>query len=132
VFPEDRRHAEAYAIGGIDAERAERDLIRKENNETNARNHKAFKDMMRRAREEKRASDEMVAKAEAELRGETYVAPMPVDENAENRIPNSMKAEAVEEPKIYEVVDDDANDQPPELEQVDIEAEREKIQKQKD
>ena len=52
--------------------------------------------------------------------------------NAENRIPNSVKAEAVEEPKIYEVVDDDANDQPPELEQVDIEAEREKIQKQKD
>jgi hypothetical protein len=43
----------------------------------------AFKDMMRRAREEKRAADEAKAKAEAETKGESYEAPKPAvqDEN---------------------------------------------------
>lgn len=83
MFEEDRRHAEAYQKGGIDAERAERDLIKKERDENHHKNHMAFKDMMRRAREEKRAADEAKAKTEAEAKGESYEAPKPAvqDEN---------------------------------------------------
>lgn len=65
VFVEDRRHAEAFARGGIEAEREERNLIKKEKDETHMRNHEAFKEMMRKAREEKRAADEAKALADA-------------------------------------------------------------------
>jgi len=61
VFEEDRRHAEAFARGGIEAEREERNLIKKEKDERNQRNHEAFKEMMRKAREEKRLADEAKA-----------------------------------------------------------------------
>jgi dynein assembly factor 1 len=37
VFEEDRRHAEAYTRGGIEEERAERELIRKERDEKHER-----------------------------------------------------------------------------------------------
>ena len=57
VFEEDRRHAEAYHRGGIEAERQERDLIRKERDEKHHDNHVKFKEMMRKAREERRAAE---------------------------------------------------------------------------
>lgn len=77
VFKEDRRHAEAFAKGGIEAERKERELIKKEEADRDYKNHMAFKEMMRKAREEKRAADEAKARAEAEAKGETWVAPQP-------------------------------------------------------
>lgn len=114
VFPEDRRHAEAFARGGIEEERAERARIKKEEQDKHFEYHRKFKEMMRAAREEKRAADEKKAREEAEAKGEEYVPPKPVEE-------------AKEEPQVYEVKEEDpVNDQPPELEQVDIEAEREK------
>ena len=51
MFPEDRRHADAFARGGIEEERKERDRIRQENNEKDEKNRKAFKDMMESAKE---------------------------------------------------------------------------------
>jgi dynein assembly factor 1, axonemal len=80
VFEEDRRHAEAYTRGGIEEERAERELIRKERDEKHERQHTAFKEMMRKAREEKRAADEAKARADAESKGEPWQAPVPAGE----------------------------------------------------
>ncbi len=74
VFEEDRRNAEAYCRGGIEAERAEKDLIKKEKEEAHHRHHVAFKEMMRKAREEKRADDEAKARLLAETNGETFVS----------------------------------------------------------
>lgn len=90
--------------------------------------HRKFKEMMRKAREEKRQSDEIKAKAEAEAKGENWEAPMPTDpENKENQPGFQVSKDVSDEkmPKVYEVVED-KDDLPPALEQVDIEAEREK------
>ena len=46
VFPEDRRHAEAFARGGLEEERKERDVINKEKAEKDEKNRMAFKDMI--------------------------------------------------------------------------------------
>jgi hypothetical protein len=79
--------------------------------------------MMRKAREEKRAADESQARAEAEAKGEAYVAPKPADPAEEaRRFPNTLNED---EPQIYEVKEEE-NDAPPELEQVNMEEEREK------
>lgn len=86
VFEEDRRHAEAFNQGGIDAERAERDLMKKEKNDAHHEYHRRFKEMMREAREEKRKEVEAKSKLEAEARGETWEAPIPT-ENKENSEP---------------------------------------------
>lgn len=66
VFEEDRRHAEAFARGGIEAEREERAIIKREKDEKHQKNHEAFKEMMRKAREEKRQADEAKALAQAQ------------------------------------------------------------------
>jgi hypothetical protein len=96
--------------------------MRKERDAEQQRQHKAFKEMMRKAREDKRAADEIQARAEAESKGETYVAPEPANPAEEARkFPNTIE----DEPQIYEVKDEE-NDAPPELEQVNIEEEREK------
>lgn len=116
VFEEDRRHAEAYNRGGIDAERAERDIMRAERDAKQLKQHTDFKNMMRKAREEKRAADEAKAKAQAEAKGETWEAPKPADVTEENVSPNYPDSNGeVEEPQIYEV-EEDVNDVPPELE----------------
>ena len=78
--------------------------------------------MMRAAREEKRAADEKKAREEAEARGETYV-PSPSESEEVKEVKQA------EEPKVYEIVEEpeaqaEKDDQPPALEQVDVEAER--------
>jgi len=145
VFEDDRRHAEAFHRGGIDEERAERELIKTEEREKHHEYHRKFKEMMRRAREEKRAEDEAKHRAVAEAKGEKYEAPLPshlpLDDEGKPissdlhdliAIAAEEKRKAME-PKVYEVTDEnkDSNtsavsdeDAPPELEQVDIEAER--------
>jgi dynein assembly factor 1 len=122
VFADDRRHAEAWFRGGIEEERKERELIRQEEREAHHEYHRKFKEMMRKAREEKRLADEQKAKAEAEAKGETWEAPIPTDTTTANQI-----LEEKEEPQVYEIVEDEskANEEPPALEQVDIEKERE-------
>lgn len=85
--------------------------------------------MMRKAREEKRAADESQARAEAEAKGEAYVAPKPADPAEEaRRFPNTV---VDDEPQIYEVKEEE-NDAPPELEQVNMEEEREKRLQEKE
>jgi dynein assembly factor 1 len=72
VFPEDRRNAEAFARGGIEEERKERELIRKENNEREEKNRQAFKDMIAKAKEERKK-----AKMEEALKNQDMVVELP-------------------------------------------------------
>ena len=62
VFEEDRRYAEAWSRGGIDEERNERKLFKKEKEDAHWANHDAFKEMIRKAREEKKQADEEALK----------------------------------------------------------------------
>lgn len=64
VFDDDRRNAEAFARGGLDEERKERALIAQEKKDRDEANRVAFKDMIKKAREEKRLADEQKAAAE--------------------------------------------------------------------
>ena len=57
VFEDDRRTAEAFTRGGIDEERAERGIIKKEKEDAHWANHEAFKEMIRKAKEEKAKAD---------------------------------------------------------------------------
>lgn len=117
VFVDDRRNAEAYARGGMDEERAERARIAEEKRQKDEANRVAFKDMIKKARAEKRVADE---KKEAERSASPAIA----DGSASN------EEEEKEEPKTFEVTtmidtsskgDDSEEDAPPELEQVDAE-----------
>lgn len=53
VFPEDRRKAEAYMTGGIEAERAVAKQIKQEQHDARVANHEAFQLMIKTAREKK-------------------------------------------------------------------------------
>ena len=59
VFPEDRRRAEAFARGGIDEERKEMKLIKKEKDDAHWANHEAFCLMIKKAKEEKASEAEV-------------------------------------------------------------------------
>lgn len=65
MFDDDRRYAEAYAKGGIEEERKEREVVKQEEKTKAERNRKAFHAMIEKAREEKRLADEAKAKEEA-------------------------------------------------------------------
>lgn len=43
VFPEDRRYAEAFAKGGFEEERLEREKVKREKEEEHQRQHEAFR-----------------------------------------------------------------------------------------
>lgn len=141
VFPEDRRHANAYARGGIEEERKERDLIKQENTEKDERNRQAFKNMMEKAKAERKADRE--AKEIEALTLQATLTQENTDPNAEVEsqqieIDTSSKGCTVEEivePVVEEKVDevaetdkvaDEEEDCPPQLENVDLEMEREK------
>lgn len=57
VFVDDRRNAEAFARGGLEEERKERALIAEEKRKKDEANRKAFSDMIKKAREEKRQAE---------------------------------------------------------------------------
>jgi len=59
VFPEDRRAAEAFNRGGLEAERAERRVIRDEKTAAHDRNMRSFQDMIERVKLEKREREDM-------------------------------------------------------------------------
>lgn len=46
VFPEERRYVDAFFRGGIEEEKAERKLYKKEQEDEHWRNHLAFKKML--------------------------------------------------------------------------------------
>eukprot|EP00736_Rhodelphis_marinus_P010652 Rmarinus@m.19462 len=54
VFPEERRAVEAFAQGGLEAERAERRKIQEEKKEEMERHREAFREMQRQARRKHR------------------------------------------------------------------------------
>lgn len=58
VFEEDRRKAEAFMRGGLEAEREEMRLIKKEKDDKHWANHEAFMLMMKKAKEERKSKDE--------------------------------------------------------------------------
>ena len=67
VFEDDRRNAEAFHRGGLDEERKERAIITAEKRAKDEANRVAFKDMIKKAREEKRLADEEKAAIDAEI-----------------------------------------------------------------
>lgn len=66
VFKDDRRNAEAFARGGIEEERKERAAIKQEEQDRHDRNHKVFREMMEKARAEKRKADEAARRERGE------------------------------------------------------------------
>ena len=75
VFDDDRVFAEAYCRGGIQEEKRERERLRKEKEEAHWKNHMAFKEMIAKAREEKRLADEAKKAASGQLAIEAESAP---------------------------------------------------------
>lgn len=67
VFKDDRRNAEAFSRGGLDEERAERELIKEEKRAKDEANRVAFKDMIKQARAEKKLADEEKAAIDEEI-----------------------------------------------------------------
>ena len=72
VFEEDRRASEAFCRGGYEEERIERDRIKKEKDDAHWKNHEAFQDMIKRAREEKKQAEEE-AKKKKELEAQNKI-----------------------------------------------------------
>jgi len=68
VFEEDRRRAEAYARGGMDEERKEMALIKKEKSDKHWANHEAFTLMIEKARKEKKQEKESKSSAKLDMK----------------------------------------------------------------
>ena len=107
VFEDDRRNAEAFARGGMEEERKERDIIQQEKRDKDDKNRNAFKEMIRKAREEKRLADEKAAAENPDLVAEPASANPGADHGP------AFDVDETEEKKA------DDNDLPPELETVD-------------
>lgn len=87
VFEEDRRRAEAFVVGGIEAEREEMKKIKKEKNDKHWANHEAFQLMINRAREEKRLKAE--AKEEKKLTMKEMMAQAKAEKSQQLLIQNA-------------------------------------------
>ncbi|CDW73343.1 leucine rich repeat family protein [Stylonychia lemnae] len=144
VFDEDRRYAEAFARGGLDEERKERDILKQEKEDAHWKNHEAFREMIRKAREEKKqAEDEAKKKVEEEIlkqdnekaqpNQEEQIQPEESNEELNQSIqkaPSPEKfAQEESQPESNNIEQDnnannDEDEEPPELEQVDLELER--------
>jgi len=104
VFPEDRRYAEAFAEGGIDKEREERKRIKQEKDEEHWRNHEAFREMIRKAKEEK-ARRETEAKEKQDLldrQAESEEQPL-ADHQDNPEVKLEGKTQEIEETKAEEI-----------------------------
>lgn len=75
VFEDDRLCAEAFSRGGFEEERRERDRIKKAKDDAHMRNHEAFQEMIRQAREEKRLADEAKANQKLAIEAPQVEAP---------------------------------------------------------
>ena len=113
VFDDDRRHAEAFSRGGIEEERKEREKISQEKKEKDEKNRKAFRDMIAKARAERKEAED---KKKKELEGEAAAAAMLKREEEEEVKKDDGKIVSTG-PKDDEESDGDA----PDLEEVDEE-----------
>ena len=64
VFKDDRRTAEAFGRGGVEAEREERKKMKAEKDQAHEDYHRNFKAMMMKARQEKAEADALAKEAE--------------------------------------------------------------------
>jgi len=87
VFPEDRRFAEAWYRGGLEAEREERAKFKKEEEEKHIQNHLAFRAMIegfRRQKEEEDAKREEESKQNAAQRRDSDQLNISIDSERSN------------------------------------------------
>ncbi|CAI2367182.1 unnamed protein product [Moneuplotes crassus] len=125
VFPEDRRYAEAFYRGGMPEEREERKKIKKEKDDEHWRNHNAFREMIRKAKERKQQEEAKKAELkkekdqeqenEQQLDQESSVQPEK-EEKLKTENEKMPKEETKEE--LKEEVKEESDDLPPELEEV--------------
>ena len=59
VFPDERRYAEAFCKGGIEAEREERIKVKQEEDERQEANHRYFREFVENARKERQQKEEL-------------------------------------------------------------------------
>lgn len=135
VFPEDRRYAEAFAAGGVEKEREERKKVKQEKDDEHWKNHEAFREMIRKAKEEKKRKEEEKAKLEEEKaqleeanrQDEPVTDNQNVHEEQEEMIQTTkqgVKEQAQKDSEEVEASKDQPsqeNDEPPALEEVSAE-----------
>ena len=113
VFEDDRRNAEAFSRGGIEEERAERERIAEEKRVRDKRNRDHFNDMIKKAREERKAAD---AAKKAEERSASPAENSAAAEESKDEQPAAKMIDTRGGCTVEEIVEDEA---PPELETVD-------------
>lgn len=128
VFADDRRNAEAFARGGIEEERKEREKIAQEKRAKDDHNRKCFQDMIKKAREEKRIADEKAAAEKAAAEGEAKAIAAAADdgdgdeakgEPAEGETVVQIDTSPRPQHKTVSVAASSDNEEPPALEEVD-------------
>lgn len=128
VFKDDRRYAEAFARGGLDEERKEREVYKKEEADKHWANHEAFSEMIRKAREEKRLAEEAKKALEQPPIEELKDAQDPELESAPELSENLAVEVLTTEQTIVQLEQSREEVQEeedlPELEEVDIQEER--------
>jgi len=78
VFAEDRRYAEAFHKGGMDAEREERAKVKQEEEDRQEANHRYFKEFVEQARKEREEKDRL-ARGEAQDNSSSDIDPKNLD-----------------------------------------------------
>ena len=123
VFEDDRRYAEAFARGGLQEEKEERARLKKEKDEAHWRNHQAFKDMIKRAREEKRVAEEAKAIVQEGIQEDEKQKEADFEEHREaeekERAQKDYEAEFAK--KREEKSEEKVEEEPPALEEVTAE-----------
>jgi len=109
VFPEDRRYAEAFTEGGLQKEREERKKVKKEKDDEHWKNHEAFRDMIRKAKERKQKQEE-----EKGIEAESQESEQVIETDLTQQQLDKQKMQARQEPNVEEIEDD----MPPALEEV--------------
>jgi len=129
VFPEDRRYAEAFTAGGIEREREERKKVKQEKDDEHWKNHEAFREMIRKAKEEKKRKEEEKAQLEEtkgdgngqdEVGTDGLVGQEEVIQTTKEGVKRQehMDRELIDDARKVQV---DDNDEPPALEEVSAE-----------
>jgi len=101
VFVEDRRKAEAFARGGLDAEREENRLIKKEKEDKHWANHEAFQLMISNAKAEKKKADEAKIESKQTMKEMMAQAKKEKELNDLQKINGTFKSEVTEDDRQF-------------------------------